>query len=457
VTPDPDLSPLPDDFLWGVATSAYQIEGAATEAGRAPSIWDTFSHGQGTIADGSSGDLAVDHYHRFADDVALMRALGVSAYRFSLSWPRILPRGVGEPNPDGIAFYRRLAEALLDAGITPLVTLYHWDLPQALEDRGGWRIHDSVDWFAGYASVAKQALGELVTDWTTINEPYCAAFLGHGSGIHAPGVSDPAAAHLAAHHLVLAHHAAVAALRATLPRPEDRIGAVLNVIPAEPATDADADRRAAELVDAVHNGLFLAGTLEGRYPDDIIAMQEGFGVLDRIDHGELAEIRSEIDFLGVNYYNVNRVRHVRGAGAPADFPGADGARIVPPAGVVTEMGWGVEPAGLERVLRRVSSEAPGLPIMITENGAALPDDRVVDGVIDDSDRIEYLRGHIAAMVDAVASGIDVRGYFVWSLLDNFEWAHGYRKRFGIVHVDPGTLDRTPKRSALWYRGLIEGR
>jgi beta-glucosidase len=454
--PLPDVSSLPTGFLWGAATSAYQVEGAASQGGRGPSIWDTFSHTPGRVALGHTGDVAADHYHRFAEDVALMRDLGVGAYRFSLSWPRILPSGVGDMNDEGVAFYRRLAAALRADGIEPVATLYHWDLPQELQDRGGWRDPRSVGWFAGYAAAAKEALGDLITTWTTINEPYVAAFLGHGSGVHAPGVSDPATAYLAAHHLILAHHAAVAALRDTRPGPDDRIGAVLNVIPARPASEEEPDRRVARLADIIHNDLFLDGTLRGRYPEAISELHERFGLAGSIDPSALAASRADVDFLGVNYYNINRFRHEPDSPAPGDFPGADGARLVPPPGPVTEMGWGIEPDGLGAVLDRLSSEHPGLPLIVTENGAAFPDARVVDGIVDDADRIDYLSRHIAAMCGAVERGADVGGYFVWSLLDNFEWAHGYTKRFGLVHVDFETLERTPKRSAHWYRRLISG-
>jgi beta-glucosidase len=452
--PSADVSSIPRDFLWGAATSAYQIEGAVDQGGRGPSIWDTFSHTPGKVRHGDTGDVACDHYHRFAEDVALMADLGLGAYRFSLAWPRIVPDGVGAVSEEGVAFYRRLAEALRETGIEPLVTLYHWDLPQALQDRGGWQAPDSVDWFAAYAAVAKEALGDLVTMWTTLNEPYCVAFLGHGSGLHAPGIADPSVAHLAAHHLVLAHHAGAAALRSTRPRADDRIGAVLNVIPAWPAGDSDEDRRVAGMVDAIHNGMFLEGTLRGRYPEAIVDLQERFGIAAAVDLDELAATRAEVDFLGVNYYNVNRFRHRPGAPAPGEFPGADGAVLVPPTGEVTEMDWGVGPEGLSWVLDRLAGDYPDLPLYVTENGAAFPDRTIVDGVVDDPDRIAYLRRHVSAIADAAARGVDVRGYFVWSLLDNFEWSHGYSKRFGLVHVDFDTLERTPKRSAGWYRGLI---
>jgi beta-glucosidase len=441
------------EFLWGVATSAYQIEGAVAEDGRGPTIWDEFSHIPGRVRNGDSGDVGAGHYRRFREDVALMAGLGIDSYRFSIAWSRLLPEGVGRVEPRGVAFYRNLCEALLDAGITPVPTLYHWDLPLALHRRGGWLDRRSVDWFTEYAVVARDQLGDLVSLWTTINEPWCAAFLGYGSGVHAPGVSDPASAYVAAHHLMLAHHAATAAMRDGM-RPDGRIGIVLNLIPAWPTTGSVADTAAADLVDAIHNRQFLGGVLAGRYPDEIRAMHQRFGVADRIDPEELGAMRTDIDLLGVNYYNVNHVAHREGTAFPGEFPGADGAVVVRPPGELTEMGWGVEPEGLAWMLDRIARDHPGLPLYVLENGAAYADDRIVAGVVDDVDRIEYLERHLGALADSIERGADVRGYFLWSLLDNFEWSFGYSVRFGIVDVDRSTLERRPKRSALWYRDWI---
>jgi beta-glucosidase len=449
------MSKFPEGFRWGVATSAYQIEGAWNADGRGPSIWDTFTHTSGTIEDGTNGDVACDHYHRFAEDVSIMRELGVDAYRFSVSWSRMIPEGTDEVNPEGIAFYRDLCQELRSAGITPIITLYHWDLPQALQDRGGWLSRDSVEWFTEYATVAKQELGDLVRVWTTFNEPWCAAFLGHSSGDHAPGQADPGAGFVAAHHLMLAHHAAIRALRETNVRDDDELGIVLNLIPAWPQDpDSEGDALAAEAVDAVQNQLFLDAVFEGTIPDHIRSAHERYGVADQIDAAELAQVKSPIDFLGVNYYNINRVAHAAGSVAPAAWPGADEARFVPPTGWADEMGWAPEPEGLLWMLRRVTDEYGSVPIVICENGTALADDPGPDGTIDDRRRIAYLSGHIDAVAEALARGVDMRGYMVWSLLDNFEWAHGYTKHFGLVYVDPDTLDRTIKASGHWYADFI---
>ena len=353
-----------------------------------------------------------------------------------------------------MAFYRGLCEALLEVGITPVVTLYHWDLPLALHRRGGWTDRRSVDWFTEYAVTVKERLGDLVSLWTTLNEPWSAAFLGYGSGVHAPGVADPASAYLAGHHLILARHSAVRAMRGVAARPDDRLGVVLNLIPAWPSTPSAEDVRVAELVDAIGNRQFLDGALDGTYPSEIRDMHERFGVADQIDLAELAAMRADIDVLGVNYYNVNHIAHVAGTPSPGEFPGADGAVVARPPGDLTEMGWGVEPEGLTWMLRRVAAAHPGLPMFVFENGAAYRDERRVDGEIDDADRIEYVRRHLAALGDAVDAGVDVRGYFLWSLLDNFEWSLGYSMRFGVVEVDPVTGDRTVKRSWRWYRDFL---
>jgi beta-glucosidase len=449
------MNRFPSSFSWGVSTSAYQIEGAADVDGRGPSIWDTFSHGAGNIVDHSTGDVACDHYHRFEEDVEIMRRLGVDAYRFSLSWPRILPDGVGSVNEAGVSFYRRLCETLSEAGITPLVTLYHWDLPQALQDRGGWLEPASAGWFAEYATVAKEALGDLVQWWTTLNEPWCSAFLGHSAGEHAPGMTDPGSAFVAAHHLMLAHHAGMRAMRTTRPHPDDTLGIVLNLIPAWPADpSSDADMAAAASVDAVQNRLFLDAVLAGRTPPEIRAHHHRFGVADLIDPGELATAHEPVDLLGVNYYNVNRFRADPGGPAPAGWPGAEGVSSVSPDAWVDEMGWAPEPEGLSWMLRRVAAGYDPLPIYICENGTALADVPGPDGVVDDQRRIDYLRRHIDALADAMEAGVDVRGYMVWSLLDNFEWARGYSKTFGLFRVDPDTGDRIPKASAHWYTSFL---
>lgn len=440
--------------MWGVASSAYQIEGGAKEGGRGPSIWDTFSHTPGRTADGATGDVAIDHYNRYRRDVALMAELGVDAYRFSISWSRLLPDGVGAVNQGGIEFYVDLCDSLLEAGITPVATLYHWDLPQALQDRGGWLEPASVEWFAEYAAVAKRALGDRIRIWSTLNEPWCVAFLGHSSDVFAPGLGRPEAGFLVAHHLMLAHNRAMTVMRDVNPHADDQLGVVLNLIPAEPAGDDPSDVAVAETVDAIHSQQFLSGILEGKYPERIRRLHERFGVADQIDEAELAATRVDLDYLGVNYYNINRFRFDPASPGLAEYPGADGAVLVRPPGELTDMEWGVEPQGLTIVLERVAELAPDLPLYVTENGAAYPDEVGPDGEVVDPKRIAYLDSHIAAVADALDRGVDVRGYFVWSIFDNFEWASGYGIRFGIVRIDYATLERTVKASGWWYRDFI---
>jgi beta-glucosidase len=443
--------------MWGVATAAYQIEGAVEQDGRGPTIWDTFSHTPGKTMNGETGDVAVDHYNRYADDVALMADLGVNAYRFSIAWSRLLPEGTGRVNQAGVDFYRRLCKELAGAGITPVATLYHWDLPQALQDQGGWTNPDSVSWFAEYARVAKDALGDMVSNWATLNEPWCAAFLGHSSGEHAPGVTDTPSSLLVAHHLMLAHHAAIRVMRQTAPREDDQLGIVLNLIPAWPHSDTEEDRAAADAVDLVQNRLFTEAVFHGRYPAGVLSLFEHYGVAHLIDLEELARAVSPIDFLGVNYYNVNLVQHRPGAESMAAWPGTWDAGIAKPPGRLTEMGWGVQPEGLTWMLERIGAEHPGVPLIICENGAAYPDQVGADGRIDDPERTDYVKRHLEAVKTAIDRGVDVRGYLLWSLLDNFEWARGYDKRFGIVRVDFESMARTLKGSGEWYREFLAGR
>lgn len=450
------LSQFPPDFLWGVATAAYQVEGAVDRDGRGPTIWDTFAHTPGRTMNGQHGDLAVDHYNRYADDVALMAGIGVNAYRFSIAWTRLLPEGTGRVNQAGIDFYRRLCKELSGAGIAPVATLYHWDLPQALQDRGGWTNPESVAWFAEYAAVAKDALGDMVTMWATMNEPWCIAFLGHSAGEHAPGINDTPSSLLVAHHLMLAHHAAIKVMRETAPREDDRLGIVLNLIPAWPQSDTEEDRAAAGAVDLVQNRLFTEAVFRGRYPEEIHSLFEHYGVAHLIDLDELARAVEPIDFLGVNYYNVNRVEHRPGAESMPAWPGTWEAGMARPPGRLTEMGWGVEPEGLTWMLERTATEYPGVPFVICENGAAYPDVVGADGRVADIDRTDYVKRHIEAMKTAMDRGVDVRGYFLWSLVDNFEWARGYDKRFGIVRVDFETMTRTLKASGEWYRDFLAG-
>ncbi|MFY1578823.1 GH1 family beta-glucosidase [Verrucosispora sp. WMMD703] len=446
---------FPDNFLWGAATAAYQIEGAARDDGRGESIWDTFSRTPGKVHAGHTGDVACDHYHRYADDVALMAELGLQAYRFSVSWPRIQPDGSGPVNPRGLDFYDRLTDALLGRGIDPIITLYHWDLPQTLQDRGGWTSRDTAEHFATYASALYARLGDRVGTWTTLNEPWCSAYLGYGNGVHAPGVQDPGAAFSAVHHLLLAHGLATQALRAA---GAGRVGVTLNpadVCPADPNSAADA--AAARLVDGLHNRIFLDPLLVGGYPDDIREHVARFVEPTFVQDNDEKIIAAPIDLLGINYYAPTYVAgRTDGAGGGGAYPGTEGqVQFLAPVGPLTDMGWMIEPAGLTRLLERIATDYPAVPLLITENGAAFPD-KTADPTtpLQDSDRIAYLDGHLRAAHEAIARGVDLRGYLVWSLLDNFEWAEGYRKRFGIVHVDYLTQRRTPKSSARWYQEVI---
>ena len=419
-------------FLFGAATSAYQIEGAASEDGRGLSIWDIFAQKPAAIADGSSGEVACDHYHRYPEDIALMRWLGLQAYRFSVAWPRILPEGRGRLNPKGLAFYDRLVDALLEAGITPFVTLYHWDLPWALEERGGWRSRETAHAFAEYAAIVARALADRVPFFATLNEPWCSAFLGHWTGEHAPGERNLEAALKAAHHLLLGHGLAVEALRA---HGAKEVGLVLNFAPVY-GEDEEAVKRA----DAYHNRFFLDPVLGRGYPESPFVNPPPMP----IQEGDLEIIARPLDFLGVNYYSRARV-------APGE--GVYPVRYLPPEGEVTDMGWEVYPEGLYDLLKRLSRET-SLPLYITENGAAYPDRWQGEEVVEDPKRVAYLKSHLEAAFKAKAEGVDLRGYFVWSLLDNFEWAFGYTKRFGIIYVDYATQRRIPKRSAHWYRDQI---
>ncbi|GIJ36820.1 GH1 family beta-glucosidase [Micromonospora andamanensis] len=446
---------FPDNFLWGAATAAYQIEGAARDDGRGESIWDTFSRTPGKVHAGHTGDVACDHYHRYADDVAMMAELGLQAYRFSVSWPRIQPDGSGPVNPRGLDFYDRLTDALLGRGIDPIITLYHWDLPQTLQDQGGWTNRDTAEHFATYASAMYARLGDRVGTWTTLNEPWCSAYLGYGNGVHAPGVQDPGAAFSAVHHLLLAHGLAVQALRAG---GAGRVGVTLNpadVRPADPNSAADA--AAARLVDGLHNRIFLDPLLVGGYPDDVREHVARIVEPTFVEDGDEKIIAAPIDLLGINYYAPTYVAgRPDGAGGGGAYPGTEGAvQFLAPVGPLTDMGWMIEPAGLTRLLERIATDYPAVPLLITENGAAFPD-KTADPTtpLQDSDRIAYLDGHLRAAHEAIARGVDLRGYLVWSLLDNFEWAEGYRKRFGIVHVDYLTQRRTPKSSARWYQEVI---
>ncbi|HEY7047073.1 MAG TPA: beta-glucosidase [Jatrophihabitantaceae bacterium] len=462
------MTDFPPDFRFGVSTAAYQIEGAAKEDGRTESIWDTFSHTPGKIQDGDTGDVACDHYHRYVEDVGLMREIGPDAYRFSVAWPRIVPAASGEVNVEGLDFYARLVDELLAQGITPMVTLYHWDLPQWLQDLGGWTNRDTAARFADYVQQVASVLGDRVDTFTTLNEPWCSAFLGHASGVHAPGLTDREAALSAAHHLMLAHGRAVTALRATAPRAQ--LSATLNLAVVRGASDSDADRAAVRHVDGLANRVFLEPMLRGRYPDDILAEMSPVTDWAFVRDGDLQTISAPIDILGVNYYAPSLVTAAtpelaaqlsgrwvndpQGAPGPTVWPGTELAYSVPQPGPYTAMNWRIEPAGLTELLVRLHRDYPDTPLMVTENGAAF-DDVVAGDSVHDAERIGYLRDHIDAVGAAIAAGADVRGYYVWSLLDNFEWAWGFSKRFGLVHVDYDTQQRRLKDSALWYRDRIE--
>ncbi|SBT47303.1 GH1 family beta-glucosidase [Micromonospora narathiwatensis] len=453
---------FPEGFVWGSATAAYQIEGAAKEDGRGPSIWDTYSHTPGRTRNGDTGDVAADHYHRWAEDVEQIAALGLGAYRFSISWPRVQPGGSGDFNAAGVDFYSRLVDRLLELGIAPVATLYHWDLPQELEDAGGWPARDTAARFADYAAGIVGALGDRVHTWTTFNEPWCSAYLGYASGVHAPGRTEPAAALAAVHHLNLAHGLAGRVIRDLAPAA--RLSVTLNLHVIRPASDSAADRDAVRRIDALANRAFLGPMLDGAYPADLLADTAAVTDWSFVRDGDERTAAVPLDVLGVNYYATTLVRAWDGAsprseadghGASAHTPwvGAGDVEFLPQPGPHTAMGWNIDPGGLTELLLRLRREYPGQPLMITENGAAFDDVVAPDGAVHDDERVDYLRRHIAAVGDALAGGADVRGYFVWSLLDNFEWAYGYDRRFGIIRVDYDTLARTWKDSAHWYRRL----
>jgi beta-glucosidase len=433
---------FPREFVWGAATAAYQIEGGTRADGRGESIWDRFSATAGKVANGDTGDPACEHYFRWRDDLELMRTLGLQGYRFSISWPRIQPAGRGPANRKGVDFYRRLVEGLRERGISPLATLYHWDLPQPLQDEGGWASREVVDRFVEYAELMFDALGDVVDGWVTHNEPWVSAFLGYGYGTKAPGLRDWRSALAASHHLLLSHGRTVRAFR-DAGRPGE-IGITLDL------TQVYGDPEAARRLDGHRNRWFLDPLLRGGYPADTVDLyEERVGPLDFVRRDDLAEIAQPLDFLGVNFYQ------------PAVVRAAEveplGVEVVPADGRQTAMGWRVDPDTFTALLLRLRRDYGRIPLVITENGASF-DDPPVDGtgVVEDPDRVAYIREHVAAVERAIDAGVDVRGYYVWSLFDNFEWEHGYASRFGIVHVDFGTQKRTPKRSALWYRDLIAG-
>jgi beta-glucosidase len=448
---------FPAGFTWGAATASFQVEGGGFEGGRGVSIWDTFARTPGRVLNGDTGDVACDHLHRYREDVGLLREIGVGAYRFSFGWSRLQPDGRGGLNPHGVAFYDRLLDELLAAGIRPFVTLYHWDLPQVLEDAGGWPVRDTAYRFADYAAAAHARFADRIADWTTLNEPWVAAFPGYASGVVAPGRTEPAGAVRAAHHLLLGHGLATAALRAA--RPDLRYGITLNLNPVDAATADAPDIDAASRVDGIQNRLFLDPLLRGGYPPDVLARLGPIAGTEYLHDGDDAVIAAPLDFLGVNYYARTVVR----AAVPTDTlagtgrqPAWVGSEDVVPVGAGherTAMGWEIDPTGLRDILVRVAREYGSPVLYVTENGAAFDDQVAPDGAVHDPDRTAYVDGHLRAAREAITQGADLRGYFVWSLLDNFEWAFGYSKRFGIVRVDFATQARTVKDSGRWFGGV----
>ena len=435
---DIHIGAFPADFVWGVATSAYQIEGAAVADGKGPSIWDQFCKQPGAIADGSNGDIACDHYHHWEADLDLLASLGVSAYRFSISWPRVQATGQGAWNAKGLGFYERLVDGLLARGIAPYLTLNHWDLPQALQAKGGWANRDTVHRFVEYAQGIAQHMGDRVTSITTHNEPWVVATLGHETGIFAPGLRDRAIAAQVSHHLLLSHGLALQAMRAQ--GCQSDLGIVLNLSPTHPATDSAADAAQARLEDGRLLRWYTDPLFLGRYPEDVWAALGADA--PRVESGDLQAIATPMDFLGINYY----MRAIASAGQPVDLQ-KTGCEL-------TDMGWEVYPQGLTELLVRLTRDYAVPPMFITENGGAFKD-QMVDGRVHDLQRTRYIARHIAAVQAAMQQGVNMAGYMVWSLLDNFEWASGYAKRFGIVHVDYATQVRTCKDSALWYREFLQ--
>jgi len=438
-----DTTRFPSDFVWGAATASYQIEGAVHEDGRGESVWDRFSATPGKVRGGDTGDVACDFYHRYRDDIRLMKELGIDAFRFSIAWPRIFPQGGGRVNEAGLDFYDRLVDEVLANGIEPYATLFHWDTPQALEDSGGWPVRPTAEAFAEYAEVVAARLGDRVRNWITHNEPWVHAWIGHAWGKHAPGRTSEADAVAAAHHLLLSHGWAVDAIRKSAP--DARVGITLNLSHAYAASDTPEDEAAAYRVDGEGNRWFLDAVYRGSYPADLLDRNEL--VAPFIQDGDFDVISAPIDFLGVNNY----FRFIVGATA-------DGPRMVRnPEAQHTQMGWEVYPDGLHQLLVRISRDYEPGAIYITENGAAFPDVRVHDGRVHDPERTAYLSSYIDAVGRAVEDGAPVKGYFVWSMLDNFEWAEGYSKRFGLVYIDYPTLERVPKDSFYWYRDLLASR
>ena len=446
------MTPLrfPDGFAWGVATASYQNEGAVREDGRSPSIWDTFADTSGKIVDGKTGEVACDHYHRYAEDVDLLADLGVTHYRFSLAWPRLQPDGRSGLNAAGVDFYSRLIEALLERGIQPWVTLYHWDLPQVLEDAGGWPERDTASRFAEYAAAVHARLHDRVQIWTTLNEPWCSSMLGYAAGEQAPGLQDPGLALRAAHHLLLGHGLAIDAMR-----PQDdnsRFGITLNLKHISAASEDPKDADAARRIDLIANRMFLDPVLRGTYPPDFVDHVSRLTDPSYIQPGDENVMHAPLDALGINYYFGRVARAGQRPAGPWPWVGCDDVEFVPKDLPRTQAGWEIDPDGLHEVLVRVAGEYPDAPpLYVTENGATFDDQAPTgDGVVDDPQRIAYLDDHFRAARRAIADGVDLRGYFVWTLMDNFEWKFGYTRTFGLYHVDFENQRRTPKASARWF-------
>jgi beta-glucosidase len=444
---------FPDGFGWGVATSSYQNEGAVAEGGRSPSIWDTFAHSPGTIVDATNGDVTCDHFHRYREDVGLMAELGVGYYRFSLAWPRLQPDGRGALNPAGVDFYERLVESLLEHSIEPWVTLYHWDLPQVLQDAGGWPDREIAQRFSEYASAVYDRLHDRVRYWTTFNEPWVAAFAGYANGMHAPGIRDHEAALRSAHHMMLAHGLALRALRDQAD-PRSQFGITLLLQPVLAASEAPEDLAAARRLDLMANRIFLDPLLRGSYPDDFRDAVSDITDASFIQPGDEEIISAPMDLLGVNYYFRHQARRSEAQEHVYAYVACDEVEMLSRGLPTTALGWEIDADGLYDLLTRLHHEYPAIPLYVTENGAAFDDDAIVNGSVTDPDRIEYLEGHFRAAHKAITAGVDLRGYFVWSLMDNWEWSEGFTRKFGLYHVDFETLARTPKASANWFAGVI---
>lgn len=437
---------FPDNFIWGAATAAYQIEGAYNEDGKGESIWDRFCRTPGKVHDGDRGDIACDHYHRYEDDVKLMKAISLNAYRFSIAWTRIFPQGKGEINKPGLDFYNRLVDKLVGAGIEPFITLYHWDLPQALQEKGGWANRDTVEYFKDYVAEVSRKLGDRVHFWITHNEPWVVSFLGHYLGIHAPGIKNFSTALQVSHHLLLSHGKAVAILRENGDE-KTKVGITLNLSSVHPASESDEDKEAAKKFDGCLNRWFLDPIYKGTYPEDMVSLCGN--KVPKIQTQDLDRISTEIDFLGINHYT----RSVVKADEKKSFLGLDSVR--PSGAECTEMGWEIYPPGIYEILKRIHNDYNAPTIYITENGVAFPDKIDKNGQVNDQSRIDYIKAYLLQAYRAIEDGVNLSGYFVWSLLDNFEWAYGYSKRFGLVYTDYPTQERIIKSSGWWYKDVIE--